>query len=147
MARNSKMLVGWAAPTIGEQRGTGGNRGEQGDTSHIYLDMYLRRIREVSLNFPQFPKKYFELTKRKLSINDLSLPNGGLFDLNGLWNTAKGHDTHRHGNDADINRTDGGGVLKNCEDDKKLKEAVSKIGAGIPTLLCESGGRKHIDFD
>ena len=56
MARNSKMLVGWAAPTIGEQRGTGGNRGEQGDTSHIYLDMYLRRIREVSLNFQHYKK-------------------------------------------------------------------------------------------
>jgi len=92
-------------------------------------------------------QEYFELTKRKLSINDLSLPEGGLFDIGDIkWATP--HIEHRAGNDADINRTDGGGVFKNCEGDKALREAVRYVGSGgIPWLKCESGGRKHINFD
>ncbi len=38
-----------------------------------------------------------------LVINDLSLPNGGLFDICGRWRT--GHSFHRTGRDADIRTT------------------------------------------
>lgn len=52
-------------------------------------------------------QEYFEITDRRLSVNDLSLPQGGLFDLNNQWNTAKGgHEEHRTGADADLNRAD-----------------------------------------
>lgn len=88
---------------------------------------------------------------RKLSINDMSLPKGGMFDLNTLWwvtNTiGNGHTTHRTGTDADINRDD-----IDCWDDLYLRAAADwylppsprKIG-GNTALLCE-GASKHIDF-
>jgi hypothetical protein len=62
-----------------------------------------------------------------------------------------GHNTHRIGTDADIDQ-DG---IK-CKDDKtKLEEAINfankygYVAGGQPKakLKCESGGRKHIDFD
>jgi hypothetical protein len=37
-----------------------------------------------------------------LFINDMSLPYGGLFDVNGQWNTSGGHSSHRIGTDVDI---------------------------------------------
>ncbi len=110
-----------------------------------------------------FVVEYFEATKgRSLGINDMTLPKGGIFDVCGTWNpkdsctnpntgrTMTGHNTHRTGTDADIDRD-----RINCKDDWKLRRAieiVSKYGyvaGGQPkaTLKCESGGRKHIDFD
>ncbi len=100
-------------------------------------------------------KKYFEKTNgRKLSINDMSLPKGGLFDYKTTW--APPHNTHRTGTDADINRA---GV--DCYYDKKLREAVEDVSDGQlrPYLQCEdaqhrpvppddpTGIYKHIDFD
>lgn len=38
-----------------------------------------------------------------LNINDMSLPNGGLFDIGGRWSPS--HDYHRIGRDADIRTT------------------------------------------
>ncbi len=101
---------------------------------------------------------YLEATGRKLSINDLSLPWGGLFDLCGTWNPADkcgtpphgGHSTHRLGTDADINRTDGGGEKTDCLDDDMLKQAIVEANRSMPggkaVRKCESGGRKHVDF-
>jgi hypothetical protein len=102
---------------------------------------------------------------RKLSVNDLSLPYGGLFDLNSNW--APKHDTHRDGKDADINHEDGGGGTINCQDKEsadylnytKLTDAAAAIygkpDEGEPGLLypwkakvkCESNGNLHIDFE
>lgn len=89
-------------------------------------------------------RTYFERTGRKLSINDLSLPRGGLFDINNNWNPP--HRTHRFGNDADINRIDGGGIIVDCEDE--LGPIVKDVARGrmLPKLRCESGDRRHIDF-
>lgn len=90
-------------------------------------------------------RKYFERTGRKLSINDISLPKGGLFDINNNWATP--HIEHRTGTDADLNRCDGsGGFCPTCE---FLRDVVQKIAQGQlrPSLKCESEGRKHIDFD
>jgi hypothetical protein len=105
---------------------------------------------------------YFKLTKRKLSINDLSLPWGGLFDLCGTWNPADkcgdplhgGHGTHRLGTDADINRTDGGGEYADCYTDQKLRKAISitnndrSLPEGKAKLYnCDKEkGNKHVDF-
>ncbi len=104
--------------------------------------------------------KYFEKTNgRKLSINDISLPMGGLFDYKNNWATP--HREHRIGTDVDINRTDGGGIFTNCWEDQKLKKAIAKVtkGQSRPRLKCEdargkpvppndtTGIYKHIDFD
>lgn len=102
--------------------------------------------------------EYFDITDRKLSINDISLPKGGLFDYKNNW--AAPHQTHRTGTDVDINRTDGGNVYTNCWADRELKRAVEKIAdkKSRPRLKCENavlmGGLiiwedvyKHIDFD
>ena len=93
-------------------------------------------------------QKYFKRTDgRKLSINDLSLPMGGLFDIYNDW--VAPHKTHRTGTDADINSEDGGGVSTNCNDDQHLHKAVKEVAKGQPRPLfdCREGALKHIDFD
>lgn len=90
---------------------------------------------------------YLEKAKKKLSINDMSLPKGGMLDLCGTYNPATicseapkgGHDTHRTGTDADIDQL---GVP--CLNDKDFRRAVIEAGA---RFKCESGGRKHVDLD
>lgn len=52
---------------------------------------------------------YFQVTGRGLSVNDLSLPRGGKFDLATSYNEAGAHGSHRLGKDADFNSTDLGG--------------------------------------
>jgi hypothetical protein len=107
----------------------------------------IKKLKEIA-------KKYFKSTGRKLSINDISLPAGGLFDINNNWATP--HIEHRTGTDADINRA---GV--DCHADKKLRSAVEDIAKGQqrPYLQCEdargrpvppddpTGLYKHIGFD
>lgn len=92
--------------------------------------------------------KYFKKTGRKLSINDLSLLWGGLFDINNDWSPP--HQTHRFGTDADINRVDGGGVFANCPDDEMLEQSIKETNRSLPrgkaALKCEQGGYKHVDF-
>jgi len=73
---------------------------------------------------------------RTLSINDMSLPQGGLFDFLATWKFP--HDEHRVGTQADINQQ---GIP--CTSDFALQAAIRAVGA---TRLCESEGRKHIDF-
>jgi len=96
----------------------------------------------------------YESTGRKLSVNDISLPRGGLFDYKKTWKPP--HDSHRTGTDADINVLD-----IPCYYDKKLRKAVEKVAGEqpVPYLLCEDlnnkpvepdnpeGYYKHIDFD
>ena len=75
---------------------------------------------------------------------------GGVFDDDQNW--TEPHIEHRDGRDVDINR---GGV--NCKPDLHLRAAINKFlvkldftakGPRKPpsALLCESGGRKHIDI-
>lgn len=40
----------------------------------------------------------------RLGINDMSLPWGGLFDINGNWSSSPGHSLHRTGESVDIDR-------------------------------------------
>ena len=62
----------------------------------------------------QIAKDYHDFTGRKLSINDISLPDGGLFDVAFTYTNVEGHSSHRTGEDVDINPTDGGGIRKGC---------------------------------
>lgn len=98
----------------------------------------------------EIAQEYRALTGNKLSVNDMSLPRGGLFDFRGTW--APPHSTHRQGSDADINR-----LRVDCNVDKDLKLAVETIAKRRPgvQLVCENelgrpdpnGPFKHIDLD
>lgn len=99
-----------------------------------------------------------------LSINDMSLPLGGVFDLSNDW--LPDHVSHRDGQDVDINRRPfdkANGQFQNnpirCEDDIDFVRAVNKVLVPKPgriqsihempirtAVLCESKGGKHIDI-
>jgi len=52
---------------------------------------------------PGLAADYFAQRQGTLGINDMSLPKGGLFDLNQQWNNRGGHNLHRYGTSVDIN--------------------------------------------
>jgi len=102
---------------------------------------------------------FFLQADQPLSVNDMSLLKGGVFDIKN--NYAPPHRTHRVGMSADINKTAG-----NCKQNKTLRAVVNDIMAPIPgspfainrtlnslgRFLCEETGTKptnniHIDFD
>lgn len=97
---------------------------------------------------------YFILAEKKLSINDMSLRKGGLYDIFGNWQPA--HSTHREGKDVDINRDD-----VDCKDDRNFfiatdmllppvrAEEFNPFNKDEPSAInCESSGtKKHIDFE
>lgn len=115
---------------------------------------------------PLIAQRYFELSKRLLSVNDMSLIKGGLFDCcKEPWMPP--HSAHREGKDADINQ---GGV--GCDQDGNLQTAVDQFLKKVKTpngnlrsaLYCEpsrfceepdpdpdpetkSKCLKHIDFE
>ncbi len=95
--------------------------------------------------------EYFRLSGRKLSINDMSLPKGGKFDINGKWSGDRDHITHRQGVDADINRradvvcTEDDNLLKAV--DLVLPEGVIRRGEIRSARFCEKNEFIHIDLD
>ncbi len=106
---------------------------------------------------PLVAQNYFVLSGRLLSINDMSLIKGGLFDYKASekpWEPP--HKSHREGKDADINQDKIG-----CDQDRDLRTAADQLLNKVKTssgnlrsaLLCEpcpSTGtdcRKHIDFE
>lgn len=111
-------------------------------------------------HLPEFRKLanlYYKFTvlHRALSLNDMTLPLGGLFDINGDWKPP--HSSHRDGTDADVNGKING-VDTPCLTDFALIKAArvalpmlrSRFGTGANTdsaLLCESRYRRHIDFE
>jgi len=121
---------------------------------HPYLEGYYGKAETIQL-LPLIAENYYILKGKKLRINDISLPKGGHFDIKGDWKGA--HNTHREGKDVDISRDEIDN--KACQVDTDfhlavdsilppLRTAQYKAWKGKPTaVLCESGGRKHIDFD
>jgi hypothetical protein len=101
--------------------------------------------------------------ERPLSLNDMTLPLGGLFDVKHNW--APPHRSHRDGTDLDINRTVNGITIECSNEDKNLIRALQKVlpnvrhtapGDTNSALLCEktwsrSQGKYiylyHIDFE
>ncbi len=92
----------------------------------------------------------------KLSVNDMSLPRGGLFDVDADY--LEPHSFHRTGESADINQDINGDCLQN----DLLRRAVDRempIQAGSPfanakryfpsRFLCEQNNNNsiHLDFD
>ena len=88
---------------------------------------------------------YFQVTGRGLSINDLSLPRGGKFDIAGTFGEGGEHSSHRTGKDADFNSTDLGGQSTSCFTDKQLQQVFIANNVGFKT--CHTGGAYHVRFN
>jgi hypothetical protein len=73
----------------------------------------------MSVAVPQIAGIYLNLESGSsgpqptLGINDMSLPLGGIFDIDNLWDNAKGHNLHRSGTSVDIDHADGSGLNLN----------------------------------
>jgi hypothetical protein len=104
---------------------------------------------DTIIKLKKIAEEYYKLSGRILSVNDISLPKGGLFDIHDNWDTP--HIEHRTGTDADINQGQGPKNIDKipCLDDDGLDDALREVAKGKlrPWRKCESGGRKHIDFD
>ena len=110
---------------------------------------------------PLIAEWYFSYSGRILSVNDISLPKGGVFNTsftNPMWFSP--HKEHRDGADVDLNLIDPlSGVDLECLPDHALRFSVDQLVEPVieraddpqnlgrlTALLCESGGRKHIDM-
>lgn len=120
---------------------------EHPDSVAFYIQsIYLNELKTLA---QEYYKRSGE--QRVLSLNDMTLPKGGLFDIKADW--APPHRSHRDGTDADVNQ-----VFIPCFEDTLLIQAArqtlpnlrDEFGTGGNTdsaILCEGGGRKHIDFE
>jgi len=128
-----------------------------GAPDHQDEDAYSGTI-DANFNLIEIAEEYSNMTALPLSINDMSLPKGGLFDIKS--NYALPHTWHRTGQSADINKPAAG---INCRNDYDLIVAVNfvmpaesrsfytpKIPKGFSRsgrFLCEPTGNIHIDLD
>ena len=128
------------------------------DTAHVNENAFAGTSGAIE-NLMKIANRYKTFSGSNLSVNDMSLPKGGLFDWkakNGsnIWQSP--HSYHRTGESVDINKTDG-----DCLENKDLLKAVNKV-LPLPEnstfsqrqpyksrLLCETGNSNaiHIDFD
>ncbi len=103
---------------------------------------------------------YRQQTGNQLSINDMSLPEGGLFDIFAVTPDISGqlhtwqppHKGHRLGFAFDVNSTDAGqqpvpckkGYLRNSVEEFDISIGID--ATTIPTqIVCESQNRIHIN--
>lgn len=110
---------------------------------HWGTESTIKKLKEIA-------EEYYGSDKI-LSVNDISLPKGGLFDYKDTWEPP--HKSHRTGTDADINKL---ALGIPCNKNKKLRLAVEEVAGDqpYPVLKCEKGGEYdpegpdyHIDFD
>ena len=94
--------------------------------------------------------EYLDITGYYLGINDMSLVYGGVFDITNNWNTP--HLSHRIGHSTDISipvedsANPGTFVSISCPVDKDLRKIVTRVVGNAHNLICESGGRKHVEI-
>lgn len=62
----------------------------------------------------------------------MSLPLGGVFDVLDNWTMP--HQTHRDGDDADINRPFVNGTRLGCSMDMDLRQAVDMVLVPLPPI-------------
>jgi hypothetical protein len=109
----------------------------------------------------QIANIYRHLTADRLSVNDMSLPEGGLFDVYATRPDSKGqlhtsqppHKGHRVGFAFDVNTHDGAGQVVERNDGGSFDLAVEEFDRLVsvdPTtvpnqIFCESGGRIHVN--
>lgn len=145
------------------------------DSSHLNKDAFTGR--EIMLEALELISTVYKqkTTTLLLQPNDISLPLGGVFDLEDGWTAfgSIGHFSHRVGLAVDMNRQPWDTVTGAdatplsrflCKVDYDFHEAVDKVLKPINTTTitdpttgqdkkvktavhCESGGKKHIDVD
>ncbi len=91
---------------------------------------------------------YTEMDNVRLCINDISLPNGGGFDINGRWNDdliSSLHSSHRLGRNIDIsfNVADGNGNVVGVVNRQILKDLVRNYRGNF---AIHRGNHYHITF-
>ena len=89
---------------------------------------------------------YFYVSGQGLSVNDLSLPQGGKFDLAAGYNEGGEHASHRLGKDADFNSTDLGGRSTSCFTDKRYQAILDRHNVGYRICHVDKGGGYHARF-
>ena len=89
---------------------------------------------------------YKLLTGNKVSINDLSLPRGGKYDVAAGYNEGGKHIAHRLGRDADFNHLDVAGKDINCFTDVLMQLALATVGATHKLCHTDIGGSYHAQF-
>ena len=75
-------------------------------------------------------RTYYDSTTHRLKINDISLPYGGLYDINGDW--RRPHDTHRLGTNVDVSYKVLNGAGGEVDIDKELFELIVYEIGGDP---------------
>ncbi len=73
-----------------------------------------------------------------VGVNDASLKDGGLFDLEGQWNTSGGHAEHRKGTEVDIRTRDNS--LKKVQEGYDALCDKEETALGIQTLWHKKDG-------
>ena len=142
---------GAAAPYIKERGGA---------ANHKNADAYYG-LPVANSALTQMANMFKKRTGVPLSVNDMSLPKGGKFDVDGSWSGA--HGEHRIGLSADINRRiQADGTKMPCLKNRDLQKVVDSVipptgpralvnpnakGRTLSRLYCEPTTYQHIDFD
>jgi len=121
--------------------------GKRHPKNHYIYSPHNDKLRKIAQMY------YIKSQGKIIQFNDMSLPWGGLFDIFGNWQPD--HKSHRTGTDVDVDRYVNGTSEENlCRRQGPLADAINEVAgvtvqssSSFPQLLCESGGRKHINFD
>ncbi len=83
----------------------------------------------------------------RFRIDAVGLPRGGLYDVNGLWNTVDGHNWHREGLEVDVNdRITGSGAESPAGRRAMLGLCTSPVLAVRPRACLYHLGHFHITY-
>ncbi len=105
------------------------------DHNHYGTNDLIDAIYAIALN-------YVDQGGEIILINDIGLPYGGLFDINGNWTTP--HQTHRIGENADVGGRGVGGRFIEMEIINQVYRLVSDaFGFYIPNWPNYERGRNH----
>lgn len=113
-------------------RGGHPNRNDPEDSRHKHEHAFAGTQRAIDA-MRLIAWRYKIATENRLRPNDMSLPMGGLFDVEAGYDwLVGGHSTHREGLDIDLNRSvqlkNGGDSLPiQCENDRDTFEAVNAV--------------------
>ena len=100
-------------------------RSPENPVRHLDADAF-SSLPITNLALTQMAKRFKKSSGEPLSINDMSLPKGGKFDVDGSWSGA--HGEHRIGLSADINRRiKANGEKMPCLDNHELQVAVDSV--------------------
>jgi hypothetical protein len=133
-------------PSSSEYRltGTASQQGQGHLHNHYGGPALLTQIRILAARY-QFAMSLLG-SRATLGINDMSLPLGGLFDLDGVYTSSNGHRLHRFGDSVDIDQN-------HLEENGTLTPVNRQLLVGLATMLGMRKGKEpphiqtHIHFE